>query len=58
MSLKWILITIGLMILAYAVIHALFVFAWMIHVGFIAGIVVLIVIAYFKLRAWLNNKSL
>lgn len=56
-NLKWILITMGLMILAYAVIHAIISFVWMVYIGVIAAGVVLVVIGYFKLKKWLNGND-
>ncbi len=45
------------MILAYAVIHAIISFLWMIYIGAIAAVVVLIVIAYFKIKKFLKGKN-
>jgi len=47
---KWIVITMILMILAYAVLHAILVFAWMVKIGVIAAVVVAIVILFFKAK--------
>ena len=56
-NLKLILITIGIMILAYAIINAIFIFAWMIKVGIVAGIATLFVIGYFKAKKWFNGNN-
>ncbi len=52
---KWIVITMALMIIAYAVIHAVLVFAWMLQVGVIAAAVVAVVILWFKGKKWLRG---
>lgn len=43
------------MVLAYAVIHAILVFAWMLKIGVIAMVVVALVILYFKAKKWLRG---
>ena len=58
MKTKWIFITIVLMILAYATITAAITFAWMLYIGSIAAGVVLIVIAYFKIKKWWKRNQL
>lgn len=57
MKLKWIFITMALMILAYAVIHAVITFFWMVWVGVIAAAVVLVVLGYFKVKKWLKDND-
>jgi uncharacterized membrane protein len=57
MKTKWIVITMILMILAYAVIHAILVFAWMLKIGVIAAAVVAVVILYFKAKKWLRGDQ-
>ena len=57
MKLKWILITMALMILAYATIHAIISFVWMVYIGVIAACVVLCVLAYFKIKKWLSGDD-
>lgn len=54
---KWVLVTMVLMILAYAVIHAILVFAWMVKIGIIAAAVVAVVILYFKVKKWLRGDQ-
>ena len=54
-STQWIIVTMVLMILAYAVIHAILIFAWMIKIGVIAAAVVAAVILYFRVKKWLNG---
>jgi len=56
-TIKWILITMALMILAYAVIHAIISFIWMVYIGIIAACVVLVVIGYLKLKKWLKGDD-
>jgi Na+/proline symporter len=56
-STQWIIITMILMILAYAVIHAILIFAWMIKIGVIAAAVVAAVILYFKVKKWLRGDQ-
>lgn len=51
---KWIFIAIGLMILCYSLIHALYAFVWALYTGIIAGIIVIIVLAYLKFK---NRKN-
>ena len=47
----------ALMILAYAVIHAIISFIWMVYIGIIAACVVLVVIGYLKLKKWLKGDD-
>lgn len=54
---KWILGTIVLMVLAYAVLHAVISFIWMVYIGVIAGCIVLGAIAIIKLAKWLNGSD-
>ena len=56
-TVKWVLIAMILMIFAYAIIHAIISFLWMIYVGSIAFVVVLIVIAYIKIRNWAKRNK-
>jgi hypothetical protein len=57
MKLKWVAITMALMILAYAVIHAIISFIWMVWIGVIAAGVVLVVFGYFKIKKWLKGDD-
>lgn len=54
-SFKWFVIAVVLMILAYAVIHAILVFAWMVKMGVVAAAVVALVVLYFKAKKWLKG---
>jgi len=56
-NMKWILITIALMILGYAVFHAVLTFAWMVYAGVIVGCIVLGVIAIIKFKKWLEREE-
>lgn len=54
---KWVVIAMILMVIAYAVIHAILVFAWMLQIGVIAMAVVAVVILYFRGKKWLNGSD-
>ncbi len=54
-NLKWILITLFVMIITYALINAIISFATSIFIGSIAAVVVLIVIGYKKLKDFINR---
>jgi len=56
-TVKWIVITMILMVIAYAVIHAVLVFAWMLQIGVMAMAVVAIVMLYFKGKKWLKGGN-
>lgn len=56
MKTKTLVITILLMILAYAILTALYTFVWMIRLGISAAFVTIIVIAYFKIRNFFKGK--
>ena len=58
---KWILITLGLMIIAYAVIASIITFLWTIYFGVLVALIVFAIITGIKLnRLWhkyFNNKE-